>query len=137
MNRVYPISTHYGDGRIISRVFRWQCTTGRQWLDKTSESLLFTAERLLYARRLIDIILKNHGNSKMCEKTLKDQGEYTEEDLGFWSRREVVDGEIADEIENIKWIENWFHVRVLDQNECEYHAQSGLQILIIATDLNC
>ena len=46
------------------------------------------------------------------KKPLKDQGEYTEEDLEFWSRREVVDGEIADEIENIKWIENWFHVRV-------------------------
>jgi len=71
MNRVYPISAHYGDGRTISRVFRWQCTTRRQWLDKTSKSLLFTAERLLYARRLIDIILKDHGNSKMCEKTPK------------------------------------------------------------------
>lgn len=76
------------------------------------------------------------ATQRCAKKTLKDQGEYTE-DLEFWSRREVVDGEIADEIENIKWIENRFHVRVLDQNECECHAQSGLQILIIATDLNC
>ena len=74
MNRVYPISAHYGNERTISRVFRWQCATRRQWLDKTSKSLLFTAERLLYARRLIDIILKDHGNSKMCEKNPKGPG---------------------------------------------------------------
>ena len=99
MNRVYRISAHYNDERTISRVFRWQCTTGRQWLDKTSKSQFFTAERLLYARRLIDMILKDHGNSKMCEKNPKRPGR-------IYRRSGVVDGEIVDEIGNIKWFEN-------------------------------
>lgn len=30
-----------------------------------------TAGRLIYARRLIDTILKDHGNSKMCERNAK------------------------------------------------------------------
>ena len=134
MNRVYPISAHYGNERTISRVFRWQCTTRRQWLDKTSKSLLFTAERLLYARRLIDIILKDHGNSKMCEKTPKGLGRIYRRRSGVlieaWScrwwncwrdRKHKMDRELVP------------HLR-LRSNECEYHR---LQILIIVPDLNC